>query len=502
MSNHTWRFFTILGALSLSVLTACAAHQEPAHSAIEMWPTITVPTVTQDTFLPVEPTATTKRAPTAAPTKAHLAEPTKDLQLAKATEHPLSNTDPRGQTIRFWHPWGKGTYGKTITKIVEHFNVSNEWGITVLAQDQGSYTDLEYALNHAVLTGDLPNLAVAYGNVLADWWIQGIVADINSFVEHPIFGLPPDEQVDFFQAAFNSSNYEGARLGLPFSQSGNVIFYNSTWAQELGFPDPPATMGEFKRQACAAANANIADIDPGNDGTGGFVIYSSSANILSWVYASGGEVYNASESSFKFNDDTSKKVASFLKGLWDSGCAYQTKTYANPEFATRRALFTTSSTVGCQYQEAAFKEEGAYKDEWTLLAFPGLQQGKAIIIFPQLIGMVDTTPEQNLASWLFMKYLASPSTQAEWTITSQYYPTRISAIDLIGDFRDKNPQWAAGIDLLAYGYTEPVHPAWRSIRMYLQTTFDEVLNSPIDQISTLLEDLDRVAEESKAEFNK
>jgi multiple sugar transport system substrate-binding protein len=501
MSKHLLRFFTTVAVLLPSTLVACARSQLPAQVVNQISPTIAPATATKEISIPQKPTATITAPPTATPTIAHLAQPTKEVYPVKATEHPLSNVDPRGQTILFWHPWGTGASGKTMTKLIDDFNTTNEWGITVLAKDQRSYSDLEYALNHAVLSGDLPNLVIAYGNVLANWWIRGIIADINLFVEHPKFGLPPDEQVDFFQAAFNSSDFEDARIGFPFSQSGNVIFYNTTWAQELGFPDPPATMGEFKRQACAAASANISDTDPGNDGTGGFVIYSGAANILSWVYASGGEVYNASESNFTFDDFTSKNVASFLKDLWDSGCAYQTKTYANPEFATRRALFTTSSTVGCQYQEAAFKEEGAYKDEWTVLAFPGAEQGKAIIIFPQLIGIVNTTPEQNLASWIFMKYLTSPPVQAEWTINSQYYPVRVSTIDLIGDFQDENPQWAVGLQLLTYGHAEPIHPAWGSIRMYVQTTFNEVLHSPVDQISVLLEDLDRVAEESKAEFN-
>jgi multiple sugar transport system substrate-binding protein len=501
MSNQLPRFFTIVAVLLPSVLAACAPFQQPAQSVDEISPTIAIALVTQDVSIPRKPTATIKTHPTSTPTAVQLAQPTKDDHPVKATKHPLSNIDPRGQTILFWHTWGKGTSGRTMTKIVEDFNAGNEWGITVLAQDQGNYSDLEYTLNGAIRSGDLPNLVIAYGNVLANWWIQGIVADINPFVDHPKFGLTPSEQVDFFKAAFNSSNFGGVHVGLPFSQSGNVIFYNITWAKELGFPEPPATMGEFKRQACAAANANISDTDPGNDGTGGFVIYSGAANILSWVYASDGEVYNASESSFTFDDFTSKNVASFLKDLWDSRCAYQTKSYPNPEFATRRALFTTSSTAGCQYQEAAFKEEGAYRDEWTVLAFPGAEQGKAIIIFPQLIGMVNTTPEQNLAAWIFMKYLTSPPIQAEWAINSQYYPVRISTIDLIGDFQDENPQWAAGLQLLTYGHAEPIHPAWGSIRMYVQTTFDEVLQSPVDQISALLEDLDKVAEESKAEFN-
>jgi ABC-type glycerol-3-phosphate transport system substrate-binding protein len=502
MSNHLPRCLTvILGVLLLSAFEACAAPPRPIPSVSRTPPTTTRVTPTPEILGPVSPTAIAEATPTPTPTATNPVEPTEDIRPEEVDEHPLVDVDPRGQTVTFWHTWGTGNAGKTITRIIDDFNATNEWGIRVAAEYKGNYSDLEYALDGALPSGDLPNLAIAYNNVLANWWTRDIIADLNPFFDHPEFGLSAEEETDFYRAALDSSNFEEVRVGLPFSQSGNVIFYNTTWARELGFMDPPTTPAEFKIQACAAASANNQDEDTSNDGTGGFVIYSSATNILSWIYASGGQVSGVPDSSFTLNTPTSNKVASFLKDLWDSGCTYQTKTYANPEFATRRALFTTSSTVGCQFQEGAFEKDGAYQDEWTVLAFPGTEQGKAIIIFPQLIGMVDTTPEQNLAAWIFMKYLTSPQIQAKWATSSQYYPVRISGTDLIGDFRRENPQWAAGLELLAYGRAEPSHPSWGTIRMYVQSTFDEVLESPKDQISVLLEDLDDVAAEVVAEFD-
>ncbi len=55
-------------------------------------------------------------------------------------------------------------------------------------------------------------------------------------------------------------------------QSAQVMFYNNTWASELGFDAAPQTADEFKEQACAAAAANDADDTPDNDGTGGLCL--------------------------------------------------------------------------------------------------------------------------------------------------------------------------------------------------------------------------------------
>lgn len=56
------------------------------------------------------------------------------------------SVDPTGQTLSFWHVWGTGLPNETMVGIVEDFNASNEWGITVEAIDQGKYSNLEDSL--------------------------------------------------------------------------------------------------------------------------------------------------------------------------------------------------------------------------------------------------------------------------------------------------------------------------------------------------------------------
>ena len=97
----------------------------------------------------------------------------------------------------------------------------------------------------------------------------------------------------------------------------------------------------------------------------------------------------------------------FLNDLQDSGCTFATDSFPNPELATRKALFTTSSTAGLPFQLAAFEEAGN-DDEWVFLPFPGPDGNLAVNAFGQLIGVVGTTPEQDLASWLWIRHLTSP----------------------------------------------------------------------------------------------
>lgn len=445
--------------------------------------------------------ATEAPQPTSAP-----AEPTQAPEATMAPtedmgpQSPMGDIDPSGQTVTFWHVWGTGQPNEAMLSIVDSFNATNEWGITVEALDQGGYSDLEDAMNAAIQSGDVPSVVVGYTNALSNWYGVNSLVDLNPYMTDPVWGLG-DAASDFYQGTIDGGKTaDGAQVGFPISQSANVVFYNNGWAQELGFDSPPTNADEFKAQACAAAEANNSDDTPDNDGTGGLVLYTGASNVASFVYAFGGNILNDSGAGYDFTTDTVQQVAEYLKGMWDEGCAYPTESYPNPEFASRKAIFTMSSTAGIPYQVAAFDDEGATDDEWSIQPFVGPDGGQAVDAFGQYLAVVNTTPEQTLASWLFLKYLTSPETQAEWIKASAYYPTRKSTVDLLGDYASENQYWAEGLDLVQYGQSEPSLPSWTTVRRDIQDTFDEILASDPGQIPDLLQSLDATAAEAVQEM--
>jgi multiple sugar transport system substrate-binding protein/sn-glycerol 3-phosphate transport system substrate-binding protein len=391
-----------------------------------------------------------------------------------------------------------------MTAIVAEFNATNEWGITVEALDQGRYSDVEDAMNVGIQSGDLPNLVVAYSNALANWWQVDVLADLDEYLYDPVYGLTEEEVADFFDAAYMGPVMDdGTRVGFPLSLSGNVMYCNDTWAKELGFGSAPTTAAEFKEQVCAASAANNADDNPDNDSTGGLVMYVGASNVASWIYAFGDDMMADDGSGYEFNTPEIQAVAAFLKDLWDEGCAFETESYPNPEFATRKALFTMSSTVGIPYQLSAFEAEEAFADdEWVFVPFIGAEGGEAVNAFSQSIGLVNITPEQNMAAWLFLKYMSNPETQATWILGSAYYPTRQSVPPMLTDYAAANPQWDTGLLLLKVGQAEPARSSWATVRREVQNTFSAILQSDPDQIVHLLEELDAIAAEAVAELDQ
>ena len=109
-------------------------------------------------------------------------------------------------------------------------------------------------------------------------------------------------------------NAEGARVGFPHGQSANVMFYNYTWAQELGFDAPPATLDELEEQVCAAAAANTASGDPDLAGTGGIVVYPGASDVAVYLFAVGGDFYDDSGTAYDYDQPRTHHGGRILEG--------------------------------------------------------------------------------------------------------------------------------------------------------------------------------------------
>jgi multiple sugar transport system substrate-binding protein/sn-glycerol 3-phosphate transport system substrate-binding protein len=473
MSRKTLSIFMLVVLVFSLALTACQpkATEEP----------------TQEEAVPTEPEEMEEEEPTEEP------EPEPEALGVK-----LSDLD--GTTVIFWHVWGEDEPAEGIMTIVEEFNATNEWGITVEALDQGRYSDLEDAMNATIQSGDVPDLVVGYANAFASWYDVDAIVDLNPYLEEEMVGLTEEQIADFQDGSFSSGLLpDGTRISMPFQQSANVIYYNQSWAQELGFDNPPATTAEIREQTCAAAEANNNDDNPDNDGTGGLIDDPGASQVASWVFAFGGSYLNE-EGEYDFTAEPVVNAAEYLNSMVAEGCAFDIEGYANEPFATRRALFATSSTAGLPYQQAAFEEEDATDDEWELIPFVGPEGNKAVNSYTQSMGIVNTTPEKKLAAWLFIKHFLSPETQATWVSYSEYYPIRDSVTEFLEDYKAENPKWARGLELTQYGVTEPSLASYSSVRRAIGDAFAEIDQAPPEDIPAILEDLNETAAELVAEM--
>jgi multiple sugar transport system substrate-binding protein len=485
-ASNAFALSICLGALVIfsCLLGACNL---PAGEAVTntLMPELTSSPVasTVDTEEPLTPTAT---APAITPTPAS-----------------AISVDPQRlalQTVRLWHPW-QNQAGEEMASLVDEFNASNEWGIVVEAQ---SFLDLDQlwlettvAGGHSPESGNAPDLAVGYPHqILALDAITPLV-DLAEYIQDPTWGLNSQDQADFLPVFGEVEAAGKRRLGFPALRSGQVLYYNQSWAQELGFSAPPATPDELAEQACAAYQANLNDENPENDGTGGMIISTQYAGTLGWLKAFGAPVTREDGSGYELNTPQTDQALRFLRDLFDRGCAWLPESdFAETEFAAREGLFYTGTVTGIPYQsEMMTRQEN--NDSWTVLPFPSPGAQPVMPVFGPSYTLLPSTPEKQLAAWLFVRWLAQPENQARWIEATDSLPLSGAVQDHLASYRQSHPQWAAAVDALPYAVAEPALPSWAQVRWALQDATTQLYRPyfSADGIPEMLEFLQKTADD-------
>ena len=206
---------------------------------------------------------------------------------------------------------------------------------------------------------------------------------------------------------------------------------------------------------------------------------------------------------YSFNIESVSDTFAFLKRLFDEGCGWLSQNrFPNPEFSSRRALFISSSTAGIPFQEEAFLSSGS-SDEWIGIPFPSTDDQGVISIFGPSFALLKSTPEEELATWLLIKWLLEPQNQARWIRASGHLPSRASVLEELSIYAAEHPQWDDAIRLLPVGHSEPSHASWGVVRWTLSDAAEQVfrLGLTSDQLPALLKELEDTAEELHARYD-
>lgn len=422
-------------------------------------------------------------ASTAAPSTAttRSADPTPRQGVAPA----ILKEDLKGLSVQVWYPWF-GVEASLFESMVQAFNQTNEWGISVHATSQNSYTHLYDSITASLPTGERPQLAVGLPEYALAWDAGGYVADLTDYVDDAQYGLTSQDVSDFPAVFWSQDAIARRRLGIPAERSARLILYNRTWAQELGFSAAPRTASEFRDQACRAHQSTLADSDKTNDGQGGWLVDTNPMTFLSWIMAFGGGVLDGNGYSFL----TPKNLAAltFVKQLYDDGCAWTAQPAADvpAAFARREALFATAGLEDLSdYARSMGSANNA--DEWTVLDFPGPAQA-GLVIYGSSYIVLKSTREEQLASWLFIRWLLSPENQRKWVEATDLFPLRTSSLALLADYTKGHPQWSAAVDLLPQAQIQPQLASWREVRVMIGDGFDAMFrsNTPSGRVAEIL----------------
>jgi multiple sugar transport system substrate-binding protein/sn-glycerol 3-phosphate transport system substrate-binding protein len=416
---------------------------------------------------------------------------------AATGEGAYAGVDPTGQTVVWWHQHS-GSREERLLLLIEEFNTTNEFGITIDPQNQGGYDEIRDKVNSSIAAGELPAaLLVGYQNDQSFYQLNDTLVDLDLLMNDATWGLSTEEIADFYPAFLEQSVnpiFDNQRLGFPPNRSMEVLFYNQTWLEELGFAGPPTTPDEFKEMACAAAAAV-------GDGTGGYILRDDASAVAAWTFAFGGDVLTEDGTAYVYNSPATVEAMTFLKGMVDEGCAYFfTEGFPNPQFAARKGIFAQGSSSGIPFYAGdvatAAADQGREPDVWGVAAIPHTTAEPVQNIYGGDVMIAKTTPEQEVAAWVFIKWFTSPEIQARWSEISGYFPTRASTGGFFSEAVLGNAQFQQGVELLPFSAYEPQLISYTAVRDAATQAFNEIMQGA--DIQTTLDNLTAFANEQEA----
>jgi len=110
---------------------------------------------------------------------------------------------------------------------------------------------------------------------------------------------------------------------------------------------------------------------------------------------------------------------------------------------------------------------------------------------------LQSTPQRQLASWLFSKWLLAPENQARWVTTTGSFPLQESVNEQIISDGAGAQRWQTALELLQYAHSEPEYRSWDTVRWALSDASTQLFRwyFTMEQLPDTVSLLDKTAAE-------
>ncbi|MBE3554310.1 MAG: ABC transporter substrate-binding protein [Thermicanus sp.] len=403
--------------------------------------------------------------------------------------------------VIWWHAMG-GELGKAVDKIVSDFNASHT-DIQVEAVFQGTYDEALNKLKASLGSNSGPTLMQVY-EIGSRFMIDSkAITPIQTFVDA--------EKFDLSQLEENILGYytiDGQLNSMPFNTSNPILYYNKDMFKAAGLdPDKPPRTYEEVAQAAKALT---------KDGK-----YGASFAIYGWFMeqffanqgaelVDNGNGRDGMATKSLVNSDAGVKTLEWWKKMVDDKVMLNLGRKTNDTkaaFVGGQVAMTLDSTASLR----GIVDAVGNKFEVGTAFLPRPQDAKdgGVIVGGASLYILNNRPEEEQkAAWEFIKFLISPAQQAQWHISTGYFPITKAAYDepILKENMRKFPQFQTAVDQLhatklnraTQGAVMGVFPEARQIT---ERAIEETLNgqkSPKDA-------LDQAAQEITSkiqEYNK
>ncbi|MHB8578094.1 MAG: ABC transporter substrate-binding protein [Dehalococcoidia bacterium] len=408
----------------------------------------------------------------------------KAIAAAAGTGSPVDSvTISKPVTIEFWHVQPNGPNGDKLNALIKDFQAKNP-NITVNAQYVGNYTALTQKIQTGIAGGQLPDLANAYENDVSSYQDANVLIPLDDYVKSKTYGLAKDDYADILQGYRYDSFY--ANLGnkmfsFPFTKSVEMMFYNADALKAAGISGPPQTWDDFIKAGKAFTKPELR-------------AWAMGTNVdffFQGVLSRGGQLISDDYKKWLFNSQQAQDNLAVWQQALKEGWGYPVaKAFDDQvDFGNGKAVFTFSSSAGLPYYQKAVDKGGKFT--WSATTPPhAAGRDPLTIMYGGNVAVFKSTPEKQLAAWLFIKYFTSKEVNPDWASTSGYLPIRASGLQdpRIQAAIKKVPAYAEAVKAQNVGVPGPPIAAVAATRQHVTDMEVALFSDPTKNIKQLLDD--------------
>lgn len=386
-----------------------------------------------------------------------------------------NKTDLKGTTITFWHSMG-GVNGEAINYLVDEFNKTNEYGITVVSEYQGSYDDAINKLKSAQMGNMGADLVQIYDIGTRFMIESGWIVPMQELIDADNYDVTKIEEN--IRAYYSIDN---KLYSMPFNSSTPILYYNKDAFEKAGITEVPTSLAGIQTIGQKLIDSGMEQ--PISLGIYGW-FFEQFLCKQGLQYADNTNGRKEAATAVEFNTNGGAlNILKAWKSLNEAGFAPNVGRGSDTgivNFTSGQSAITLGSTASLkqilQDVDGKFEVGTAY--------YPSISesdQGGVSIGGGSLWALDNKDDKKQQATWQFVKYLISAKSQAYWNVETGYFPVTTEAHqeELFKKNVEEYPQFLTAIDQLhasAPQYAGALLSVFPEARQIVETEIENMIN--------------------------
>lgn len=444
-----------------------------------------------------------------------------------AFEVPQSFDETRQYEIVFWAKNEKNIkQTKVYQKAIEDFEAIYP-NINVTMKLYSDYNIIYRDVITNIATNTVPNVCITYPDHIATYKTgNNIVVPLSEVLYDERFGFGGSEikfdapRADEIVPEFLAEGVlNGEQYAVPFMRSTEVIYFNKTYVEALGYEIPEVMTWDFVWEV---SNAALAKNDDGTYAINGQkklipFIYKSTDNMMIQMLRQYGGEYSTDDGDILMFNDTARGILHTVAANVKSGAfsTFAKSSYPADLLNRGQCIFAVDSTAGSVWMGrngplSSVSIDEAADFELGVARLPQASENSEPVMISQGPSICLFNKEDSgevLASWIFVQYLLSNDVQIAYSQTEGYVPVTLKAqrseeyldylsrageLDENGDnylyYAPKIEASKILLENLDNTFITPVFNGSASVRMASGQMIEQVLNAVIAKPPKVVDD--------------